>query len=110
MVKYQIGTVNFEEDHEINQYIDQRGGLLSSADKNEIYILLPNGESKKLNTRNKIFMTNSNAEKIKIYPGSIIFVPRKLDNRLYRTQAVQAYAAILGNIGVSLASISVLKE
>lgn len=104
------GTVNFDESLDIYQYLELQGGLLSSADKNEIYILLPNGESKKLNTRNKIFMSNSNANKIKIYPGSIIFVPRKIDNKLYRTQAIQAYATILGNIGVSLASLSVLKD
>ena len=47
---------------------------------------------------------------IDIYPGSVIFVPRKAGNALVATQTAQAYAAILGNIGVSLASLSVLKD
>ena len=46
---------------------------------------------------------------IDIYPGSIIFVPRKTQN-LFLTQSIQAYATILGNLGVSLASLSVLKD
>ena len=55
------------------------------------------------------FMTQGN-NKIDIYPGSVIFVPRKTGNALVATQTAQAYAAILGNIGVSLASLSVLKD
>ena len=45
-----------------------------------------------------------------IYAGSIIFVPRKVSNSYATTQALQAYATILGNIGISLASLSVLKD
>ena len=53
---------------------------------------------------------NSNNQQITIYPGSVIFVPRKINSEYLRRQSIQAYATILGNIGVSLASISVLKD
>ena len=53
---------------------------------------------------------NYNDNKINIYPGSIIFVPRRINSEYLRRESIQAYAAILGNIGVSLASISVLKD
>ena len=46
---------------------------------------------------------------VDIYPGSIIFIPRKSD-RILLTQSLQAYASILGNLGVSLASLSVIKD
>ena len=55
-------------------------------------------------------MSNSNRE-IKIYPGSIIFIPRERGNKsILATQTAQAYATILGNLGISLASLSVLKD
>ena len=47
---------------------------------------------------------------MQLKPGSIIFVPRKIDNRLIRMQAIQAYAAIVSNFGVSVASLAVLND
>ena len=55
-------------------------------------------------------MSASNKNRLKIYPGSVIFIPRKTGNAFAATQTAQAYATILGNIGVSLASLSILKE
>ena len=103
------GTVLFDQEKDINYYINKQGGLLDSADKNAIYILLPNGESIRLQTRKNLFM-NYNSSELTIYPGSVIFIPRKINSDYLRRQSLQAYAAILGNIGVSLASISVLKD
>lgn len=103
------GTVLFNKDEDINYYIDKQGGLLDSADKDAIYVLLPNGESVRLENRKNLFM-NYNAPDLNIYPGSVIFIPRRLNSEYLRRQSLQAYASILGNIGVSLASISVLKD
>ena len=103
------GTVLFNKDKDINYYIDKQGGLLDSADKDAIYVLLPNGESLRLENRKNLFM-NYNAPDLNIYPGSVIFIPRRLNSEYLRRQSLQAYASILGNIGVSLASISVLKD
>lgn len=103
------GTVLFDIEKDVNYYIQKQGGLLNSADQKAIYVLLPNGESVRLENRKNIFM-NSNNQQITIYPGSVIFVPRKINSEYLRRQSIQAYATILGNIGVSLASISVLKD
>ena len=43
---------------------------------------------------------------VQIYPGSVIFVPRKLDDSVSRRLATQAYVSILGNLGIALASLS----
>ncbi len=103
------GTVLHNADKDVNYYIEKQGGLLDSADKKAIYVLLPNGESLRFENRKNLFM-NYNSSEIEIYPGSIIFIPRKINSEYLRRQSLQAYAAILGNIGVSLASISVLKD
>lgn len=102
------GTVMFDKDMSFDDYIIKKGGYNNNADKKNIYVLNPNGETYKLNNAKNIFLSkNSN---LSIYPGSIIFVPRKTSNALLATQTAQSYASILGSIGVSLASISVLKD
>ena len=83
--------------------------MLDSADERSIYVLLPNGESVRLKKNKNLFM-NNNKDVVNIYPGSVIFIPRKINSEYLRRQSLQAYASILGNIGVSLASISVLKD
>ena len=93
------GTVLYDENNDVDYYIKKQGGLLDSADKNAIYILQPNGESIRIESRKNLFM-NYNDNKINIYPGSIIFVPRRINSEYLRRESIQAYAAILGNIGV----------
>ena len=99
----------YSENKDIDYYIDKQGGLLDSADERSIYVLLPNGESVRLKKNKNLFM-NNNKDVVNIYPGSVIFIPRKINSEYLRRQSLQAYASILGNIGVSLASISVLKD
>jgi hypothetical protein len=41
-----------------------------------------------------------------IYPGSVIFVPKELDDSTSKRIATQAYVSILGNLGIALASLS----
>ena len=47
---------------------------------------------------------------MQIYPGSIIFVPRALDESAPRRLATQAYVSILGNLGNALASLSAIND
>ena len=100
------GSIRFIENKDLDYYIEKKGGLLENADLGNIFILYPNGVSQRVKRKN-LFRDGNN--KIEIYPGSIIFVPRKTQN-LFLTQSIQAYATILGNLGVSLASLSVLKD
>lgn len=100
------GTIRYAENEKYDFYIDAKGGFNSFADKKNVYILSPDGTSFKV--KRNIFMNQGTD--FKIYPGSVIYVPRKMNNSFFFTQTAQAYASILGNIGVSLASISVLKD
>ena len=100
------GTVRFEKGQPVSFYIEKKGGFTGFADERNVFVLNPNGETFKVSKN--VFMRQG--RDIEIYPGSVIFVPRGLNDGFLITETAQAYAAILGNIGVSLASISVLKE
>lgn len=102
------GALKYVEKFTLKDYINKVGGLTESADEEKIYILHPNGETFLLNPSRNIFSNQPKNQEI--FPGSIIFVPKKVENRLAARLAAQSYAAILGSIGVSLASLSVLKD
>jgi protein involved in polysaccharide export with SLBB domain len=104
------GTVRYQEGEDFLHYINKKGGFGENADQKAVFILHPNGETIRVKrvSRN-LFMSKAEADNL-IYPGSVVFVPRKSSNALLATRTAQAYATILGNIGVSLASISVLKD
>ena len=99
------GAVMFSENKSVEYFVDKSGGFKKFADNESIYILHPNGESQLYRSKRNIFESRPKTE-MKIYPGSIIFVPRKLDESAPRRLATQAYVSILGNLGIALASLS----
>ena len=103
------GAVMFSENKGVDYFVDKSGGFKKFADNESIYILHPNGESQLYRTKRNIFESSPKSE-MKIYPGSIIFVPRKLDESAPRRLATQAYVSILGNLGIALASLSAIND
>jgi protein involved in polysaccharide export with SLBB domain len=99
------GAVMFSENQSVEYFIEKSGGYKRFADKESIYILHPNGESQLFSSKRNIFKSSPQTSTI-IYPGSIIFVPRELDEATPRRLAAQAYVSILGNLGIALASLS----
>lgn len=99
------GAVMFEENQNLEYFIDKSGGFKQYADAGSIYVLHPNGETQRYSTNRNIFESQPKS-KLEIFPGSVIFVPRKLDNSVSRRLATQAYVSILGNLGIALASLS----
>lgn len=99
------GSVMYQENGDIDYFIDKSGGTKKYADTSSIYVLHPNGESSRYSIKRNIF-ENSPKSDIQVYPGSIIFVPRKIDDSSSKTLAAQAYVTILGNLGLALASLS----
>ncbi len=102
------GTIRYKEGEDVSFYIDKKGGYSPYANKKNVYILHPNGETSLVSSNRNIFMKQRKKD-IRIYPGSVIFIPREAAKVPFSV-AAQAYASILGNIGVSLASVSVLKD
>ena len=99
------GAVMYAQDKGVDYFVNKAGGYKRFADKKSIYVLHPNGESQLYSSTRNIF-ESSPKNKIKIYPGSIIFIPRELDDSTPKRIAAQAYVSILGNLGIALASLS----
>tara|TARA_B110000879_G_scaffold10271_1_gene13247 strand:+ start:755 stop:2575 length:1821 start_codon:yes stop_codon:yes gene_type:complete len=99
------GSILYDLNSDLQDYVDKSGGFKTYADSKSIYILHPNGETQLYSSKRNIFESKPKND-IKIYPGSIIFVPRKLDESSANRLATQAYVSILGNLGIALASLS----
>ena len=99
------GSVMFSPNKTVEYFVNKSGGFKRFADVNSIYILYPNGESVRYESKRNVFESRPRSQ-VKIYPGSIIFVPRELDESTPRRLAAQAYVSILGNLGIALASLS----
>ena len=99
------GAVMFKEGSKLDFYIQKSGGYKKFADSDSIYVLHPNGESILYDKKRNIFESSPQSS-VYIHPGSIIFIPRKLDESTPRRLATQAYVSILGNLGIALASLS----
>ena len=102
------GAAEFEEGKDVEYYINKVGGLNKFADSDSIYVYLPNGESYQYSKNRNLFQSQSDS--ISVYSGTIIYVPRKINDEYFNRIRAQAYASILSSLGVSLASISVLKD
>ena len=103
------GAVMYSDNQDVEYFVEKSGGYKKFADNESIYILHPNGESQLYRSKRSVFERSPKSE-IKIYPGSIIFVPRALDESAPRRIAAQAYVSILGNLGIALASLSALSD
>ena len=67
--KHGIDSFVFSKNLRVNDYIKLAGGLADSADRNGIFVILPNGQAIKNLDRWRIGRS-------KIQPGSTIIVPR----------------------------------
>ena len=102
------GAAEFVEGESIDFYLDKVGGLNKFADTESIFIYQPNGESFQYSKNKNVFKSQS--DEVRLYAGTIIYVPRKINNEYLNRLRTQAYASILSSMGVSLASISVLRD
>jgi hypothetical protein len=68
----------------------------------------PNGITKSIAINKNIFTRQVLNEEL--YPGSVIYIPRKLDDTITSRLSTQAYASILANIGLTIASIASINK
>jgi len=103
------GAQSYQQSKSLEYYISMSGGFNENASEEAIYILHPNGSTQSARIKKNLFQNNPD-ELLIIYPGSIIFVPRKIDNTATTRLAAQAYVSILGNLGIALASLSSISK
>lgn len=93
------GTLVFNEDLDLEDYINKSGGFNEYADKSSIIIIHPNGESERI--RFRTFANN----KSNLYPGSVIYVPRDL-KQIDGIELGSVMAPIISSLAISLASLN----
>lgn len=102
------GAIRYAPGKTIDYYIDKSGGVLKSADRKNIFIIHPNGETENIKNDTRLSFVLDNNKQL-IYPGSIIFIPRK--TRISTSLDVASiWAPIISNFALSITSLSVLNK
>ena len=65
----------FDEKSNISDYIEKSGGFTRFSSKESIFIVSPNGETRKVYASG---LKKYIAQDFDIYPGSVIYVPRHI--------------------------------
>ncbi len=101
-----VGATRYKRGSNINNYLIGSGGLLDSADKSNIFVVHPNGEVNRVQNLRLSFL-NNNSNDILIYPGSVIYVPRKVNTR-DASLVASIWAPIVSAMATSITALSVL--
>lgn len=102
------GALLFKSGADLEFYLGEASGLRDQADAQSIFIMFPNGTTKQFNRKRNLFASKS--QEIIIEPGSVIYVPKKIDDTLSSRLTAQAYATILGNVSLALASLNSINK
>lgn len=98
------GSARYSSSHDINSYLNSRGGVLDNADEN-IIIIDPNGNASIYNHNSRLPKFAKN--EVTIYPGSVIYVPNNVTN-VSGIPALSILAPIFSSFALTLASLSSL--
>jgi polysaccharide biosynthesis/export protein len=106
----QPGAIRYNSAQSISQYISVAGGLLQTSDRNNIFVVHPNGEIEKFMTNNKLSLLNkNNFERALVYPGTVIYVPREVKSKDPSIVA-SIWAPIISSAATSITALSVLNN
>ena len=100
------GSLRYIPGQSIKDYLINSGGQLESADSENIFVIHPNGEINRISNARLSFLNNRSND-ILIYPGSVIYVPRKVNSREPALVA-SIWAPIVSAMATSLTALSVL--
>ena len=101
------GTVRYKPNQTLEEYLSQVGGVLESGDDKNIYTIHPNGQVNRLSSSKRLSFLDDGGNAIPIYPGTVIYVPRKIITK-DPLLAASIWAPILSALAVSITSLSVL--
>ena len=100
------GAIRYKSGQSVNEYLIISGGQLESADRENIFVIHPNGEINRISNARLSFLNNRSND-ILIYPGSVIYIPRKVFTR-DPAMIASIWAPIISALALSLTSLSVL--
>ena len=96
------GALQFAPNKSLGAYLRETGGLQSSADRNRIFIVLPDGTATPAAAGGW-----SRVEGNTIPPGSTIIVPKNIDP-LYKLDVVRDISTIVASLLTSVATVAIL--
>ena len=99
------GGLMYTDDSKVENYLDMAGGTSKYSADAYIYLVNPNGVSKRVHTSRLSFLN----KELSVYPGSVIFVPRLYEFR-DGIEASSLYAPIVSAFSLSLASLSAISN
>ena len=105
----QPGATRYKPNQSLSQYISNSGGLLESSDIDNIFVVYPNGEVQRSKKGSKVFALNSRSNDILIYPGTVIYVPRNVQQRELSLIA-SIWAPIISSAATSITALTVLNN
>ena len=100
------GSVLFKEGDSMLDYIERSGGLTRYSSKDSIFIVSPNGETKKAHVSG---IRKYLADESEIYPGSVIYIPRHVG----KIEGINYYATIapiFSSLALSIASLNSINK
>ena len=103
------GAIRYVPSMGIDFYINKSGGYLKTADKENLFIIHPNGETENMNSSARLSFIVQDSDRKLIYPGSVIYVPQKT-NFATSLQLASIWAPIISSVALSLTSLSVLNN
>ena len=105
----QPGATRYKPNQSLSQYISNSGGLLESSDINNIFFVYPNGEVQRSKKGSKLLALNSRSNDVLIYPGTVIYVPRKVQQTELSLIA-SIWAPIISSAATSITALTVLNK
>jgi len=100
------GSVLFDEDSTIKEYIEKSGGFTRFSSSESIFIVAPNGETRKAYING---IKQFKSPEYDIYPGSVIYIPRHIG----KVDGINFYATvapIFSSLALSIASLNSIKN
>ena len=100
------GSVLFKEGETMKDYINRSGGLTRYSSKDSIFIVSPNGETKKVHVSG---LRNYLSTETEIFPGSVIYIPRHVG----KIEGINYYATIapiFSSLALSIASLNTINN
>ncbi len=90
-------TVVFRVGLNLNDYLDQAGGMTEDASKGEMYVVKANGSTEGAYVRIK-----------DMKPGDTIVIPQKIEAKTPQLSLWQSVASIVGSVALAAAGIAVI--
>ena len=94
------GALQFEPGKDVEDYVDESGGLQNSADDKRVFVVYPNGVASPVNISRWAYSS------VQIPPGSTIVVPK--DTSPLKMEFVRDIVGIFSQLALAAASIAVI--